>query len=273
MIRVTVVGGGEGAATLAALVKAAGAEVVDAEADVELWVAPIGALRALARERAPGPGARIVLATRGLESGTGLRPSQIVLEETAALRIGALGGPALRTDAPCAAVVASPFQEVTAVATGALRSPRCRVYASPDLVGVELAAALVDVFAVALGAAKGLGLGGAAEALLVARAAVEGGRLAGRIGGDARTFSGLAGVGELVACAASPDHPGLRRGLALARGEPQPEVAELCAALLSHAPSLPIVGAVRRVAQGEVRPDEALNLLMASAHAGEWDDA
>lgn len=273
MIRVTVVGTGDVAVALTTLVAAAGATMVDQDADVELWVAPIAALRALVRNRAPGPGTRIVLATRGLESGTGLRPSEIVLQESAVLRIGALGGPALRTDSPCAAVVASPFREVTTVATAALRSPLCRVYTSTDLVGVELAAALVDVFAVALGAARGLGLGGAAEALIVARAAVEGGRLAERIGGDARTFSGLAGVGDLVACAASPDHVGHRRGLALARSEPQPEVADLCSALLGHAPNLPIVGAVRRVAQGEVRASEALNLLMASAHAGEWDDA
>lgn len=275
--RVEIVGSGEMAEALATLVHAAGASVVGGDADLELWVTPVSELRALVRARAPGPSARVVLATRGLEPGTGLRPSEIVLAESAALRIGAIGGPLLpgelRRRSPCAAVVASPYREVTTIAAGALRSPLCRVYASSDLVGVELAAALVDVFAVALGAARGLGLGSGAEALLVARAAVEGARLAGRIGGDPRTFSGLSGVGDLVACAASPDHPGHRKGLALARGEAAAEVVAMCDALLSHAPSLPIVSGVRRVARGEVRVAEALNVLMASAHVGEWDDA
>ncbi len=273
---VALVGSGEMVEALATLVGASGAQRVEQGADVELWVTPIQELRALVRSRAPGPADRIVLATRGLEPGTGLRPTEIVLAESACLRVGVVGGPLLpgelRRRSPCAAVVASAFHEVGSIASRALRSPLCRVYATTDLAGVELASALVDIFAVALGAARGLGLGTGAEALLVARAAVEGARLAGRTGGDARTFSGLAGVGDLVACAASPDHPGHRRGLALARGEPAPEVVALCDALLGRAPKLPIVSGVRRVARGEVRVADALDVLMSSAHVGEWDD-
>jgi glycerol-3-phosphate dehydrogenase (NAD(P)+) len=274
---VQLVGEGEMAQALEALTAAAGAPRVDGDADVQFWAVPVGQLAATVVARRPGPGDRVVLATRGLEHATGRRPSEIVLAGSACLRVGALGGPLLpaeiRRGSPCAAVVASPFDELTALATAALRSSLCRAYASPDLVGVELASALVDVFAVALGAARGLGLGTSAEALLVARAAVEGARLARRIGGDARTFSGLAGVGDLVACAASADHPGHRRGLALARGERLAEVTELAAALLRHAPSLPIVGGVRRVASGEAAAADVLGALMASAHVGEWDDA
>lgn len=276
MSTVRLVGGGELFDALGLLVERAGATRVDGPADVEFWAVPLGELRATVRARAPGPHDRVILATRGLEPATGRRPSEIFAEESACLRLGALGGPLLpgelRRQSPCAAVVASPYREVGALGTAVLRSPLCRAYATTDLVGVELASALVDVFAVAVGAARGLGLGTGAEALLVARAAVEGARLAAKIGGDARTFSGLAGVGDLVACAASADHPGHRAGLALARGERLPEVAAMCDALLGQA-RLPIVGVLRRVARGEARAAEALDVLMSSAHVGEWDDA
>jgi hypothetical protein len=173
--RIRLVGGGELFDALATLVAEAGAERVEQAADVEIWVVPVSELAREVAERRPGPADRVVLATRGLEPGTGRRPSDLVLAGSACLRVGALAGPLLpgevRRRSPCAAVIASPFAEVTTLATAALRSPFCRAYASPDLAGVELASALVDVFAVALGAARGLGLGPGAEALLVARAA------------------------------------------------------------------------------------------------------
>ncbi len=272
-MKAEIVGQGELSKTLATLVKAAG---VDARG-LQVWCVPVAELRDTVRARLPGPGDRILLATRGLEPGTALRPSQVIMEESACLRVAALAGPVLPTEiarkSPCAAVVASPHAELRALGAAVLRSPLCRVYESADLAGVELAGALVDVFAVALGAARGLGLGAGAEALLVARAAVEGARLAGKIGGDPRTFSGLAGVGDLVACAASADHPGHRRGLSLARGEASPEVVSMCAPLLRHGGHLPIVSGVRAVAAGEAKGAEMLAKLMSSAHAGEWDDA
>lgn len=267
-----VVGEGEVAEALRVLCAEANQSV-----HVEFWVVPSGELRHVVRARAPGPADRVVLATRGLEPGTGLRPSQVIAEESACLRIGAIAGPLLPTEvarrSPSAAVVASPFHEVAAAAALALRSPLLRLYETTDLAGVELAGALVDVFAIALGAARGLGLGTGAEALLVARAAVEGARLAKKIGGDPRTFSGLAGVGDLVACSASAEHPGHRRGLSLARGEESASIVAMCDALLGHAPTLPIVGGVRLVASGQAKAADVLARLMASAHAGEWDDA
>lgn len=273
---VRLVGAGDLHEAVALLVARSGAAPVEGPADLEIWAVTSASLRSVVRERAPGPGDHVLLATRGLEPGTGKRPSEVFLEESACLRVGVLAGPLLvaelRRQSPCATIVASQFHEVTARGARALRSPLCRAYATTDLVGVELASALVDVFAIAVGAARGLGLGTGAEALLVARAAVEGARLAARIGGDARTFSGLAGVGDLVACAASVEHPGHRAGLALARGEPLPEAVAMCDALLGQA-RLPIVGVVRRVAAGEARAAAALDVLMQSAHVGEWDDA
>lgn len=269
------VGRGDLADALAAMVAAAPPH--DDADPLEIWCVPMHTLRATVRDRRPGPAHRVLLATRGLEPETALRASQVVQAESACLRLAALAGPVLPAEiarkSPCAAVVGSPHRALRVSAARALRSPLCRVYETDDLAGVELAGALVDVFAVALGAARGLGLGAGAEALLVARAAVEGARLAAKVGGDPRTFSGLAGVGDLVACAASNDHPGHRRGLALARGEVLPEVVATCAPLLVQGGRLPIVHGVQAVAAGRLRAKDALEHLMQSAHAGEWDDA
>ena len=137
---VRLVGEGEMVEALALCLRSAGATQVEADADLELWVVPIGALRSLVRERRPGPADRVILWSRGLEPGTGLRGSEVLLSESACLRVGALGGPLLphelRRQSPCATVVASPYREVTRLGTAVLRSSLCRAYATADLAGV-----------------------------------------------------------------------------------------------------------------------------------------
>jgi glycerol-3-phosphate dehydrogenase (NAD(P)+) len=245
------------------------------EVDLVLLAAPPDQLRATVRTLAPGPAARVVVATRGLEPGTARRFSEVVQEESACLRVGALAGPILpsevRRGSPCAAVVASAFTEVAQLASQALHSPACRMYTSDDLPGVELAGALVEVLAIGLGVVRGLGLGVGAQAMLVSRGVAEGGRLAAKGGGDPRTFAGLAGVGELVTCAGLPDHPGNARGLAIARGETDPAAAALCAALLERERDLPITGGILALATGKARPAEVLGALMQRDLREEFD--
>lgn len=284
-MKVGIVGQGEAAEALEILCRRAGSEVLSdlpwlaaggADAcDLVLLAVPPDAVRATVRSMRPGPAARIVVTTRGLEPGTGRRLSQIVAEESACLRVGALAGPILaaevRRGSPCAAVAASRFDEVARQVAVALHSPACRVYTSDDLAGVEVAGALVEVLAMALGVARGLGLGVGAQALIVTRGSTEGARLARKESGDVRTFSGLAGVGELVACAGLADHPGHVRGLAMARGEPDPAAVALCDALLARVSDLPITGAVRMLASGRARAADVLAALMTREQAGEFD--
>ena len=98
--------------------------------------------------------------------------------------------------------------------------------------------------------------------MAVSRGIAEGGALFQRVGGNPRTFAGLAGVGELVAAASVQDHPGLRRGLALARGERDPALVSLCDALLRRERELPITRAVREVASGEGSAEHVLRELL-----------
>ena len=277
-MNVSVVGEGELAEMLLGLVQAAGnaasilpeevegVELVVRHSDLLLYAGAPENLRAHLGRLRPGPANRLVLACRGLDPETGKRLSEVVVSETACLRVGALAGPLipaeLRRGSPGAAVVASPFREVGDATVKALHSHACRIYPSLDLADVELAGALVEVLTTAIGVARGLGLGVGTGAMIVARGIAEGSRLARKTGGDPATFSGLAGVGELVACASLPDHPANVRGLALARGERDLRLAALCESLLAIHPDLPITGGIRALALGKVRATDLLTGLM-----------
>lgn len=131
------------------------------------------------------------------------RVSTVLERETAALRIGVLAGPALPSDLVehrfASMVVASRFDEVTAEARRLLGgSEMLRLYRASDLVGVELAAALTGAYTLALGMADALGLGPGPRAVMVTRVVAEATRLVEAAGGSARTFSGLAGLGNLL---------------------------------------------------------------------------
>jgi glycerol-3-phosphate dehydrogenase (NAD(P)+) len=243
-----------------------GVELVVRHSDLILFACAPEELRPRLRRLQPGPSNRVVIATRGLDPETGKRLSEVVLEQTACLRVGALGGPLIPSEVrrgnPCAAVVASPFREVGEATVKALHSHGCRIYPSLDLADVELAGALVEVLATAIGVARGLGLGAGTQAVIVARGIAEGARLARKSGGDPSTFSGLAGVGELVACAGLPEHPANIRGMALARGETDERMAALCEALLARHSDLPITGGIRQLARGKVKAVDLLAGLM-----------
>lgn len=152
--------------------------------------------------------------------------SEIIATETAALRIGALAGPALPLDLArgkvASMVAASRFDEVAHETRRLLTcAPALRIYVSQDLPGVELAAALSGAYTVAVGMADSLEVGAGTRAVLITRAVAEASRLLEAAGGDARTFPGLAGLGNLLVRSsrdsgeASKDY---QLGLALGRG-------------------------------------------------------
>ena len=235
-------------------------------ADLLIVACPARELRALLQRIEPGPAARLLLACRGLEPGTGLRPSEVVLQESACLRIGALAGPVVAGEVargqPVAAVVASPWPEIQRAALAALHSPACRIYPSPHLMEVELAAALARILSAALGLADALGLGAAARALVIVRGGAEGARLARRVGGDPQVFAGLAGIGDVAAAAMLADHPDRLLGQQIAAGSASPELEESCDALLQQEPDMPITAGVRLLARGEATAAEVVAGLL-----------
>lgn len=165
----------------------------------------------------------LVHATKGIELETLKRMSEILKEETPAKRIGVLSGPNLAAEImngmPAAAAVASKFPEVVERAQTALTSNRFRVYGSRDMAGVEIAGALKNIVAICAGVVNGLELGTNTMAMLITRGAVEIQRFGMKHGADAETFSGLGGIGDLIATCMSVLSRNHQVGLRLSRGE------------------------------------------------------
>lgn len=255
-------GGFPGSPNLAALA---------AESDLVVVAVPPANVREVVRAAKPGPACRVVVATRGLEPDTGNWLSEVVKQESAALRVGALAGPALASEIvkrrPSALVVASEFEEVCTRAQAALHSPLCRVYTSRDLRGVELAGALVQVLSGVIGVADGLDLGVGVRGVVVSRGLAEGARLGAALGANPATLAGLSGVGDLMSCASHPDSPTYSTGLRLGRGsKAETELSRLADGLVAlgkkHGVNLPLTEAVSLIASGKVSARLALDALM-----------
>jgi glycerol-3-phosphate dehydrogenase (NAD(P)+) len=291
-MRVTILGAGSWGRALATLVAEAGNQphvgyrgkpgalgfpgspawaALVAEADLTLLAVPPAAVREVVQKARPGPAARVVVATRGLEPGTGAWLTDVVAAESACLRVGALTGPALAAEVvarrPGALVAASAFEEVGALTQAALHSPICRVYTSTDLRGVELSGAMVNVLAVAMGVAAGLDLGLGVRGVIVTRGIAEAVRLARALGADPQTPAGLAGVGDLVGAATHPESPGFAAGLRIARGHGgAPAQVQEAEALLTRAAragvELPLTEAVAAIAAQKLAPRLAIDMLM-----------
>jgi len=165
----------------------------------------------------------VVHATKGIELDSFKRMSQILREETCALKVGVLSGPNLAGELmaghPAGSVVASRFVEVVRGVQKLFSGGHLRVYGGRDVVGVEIGGAFKNIIAIAAGVADGLGFGDNAQSLLVTRGLSEMAQLGVRLGGDVFTFGGLAGAGDLVATCSSKLSRNHQVGEALASGK------------------------------------------------------
>lgn len=152
-------------------------------------------------ERVP-PRAALVSATKGLEPRQGLRMSELLAERLPGRAVAVLSGPSFAREVaqglPTALVVASADEAVAADLQRRLAGPSLRLYTNRDVVGVELGGALKNVMAIAAGLLDGLALGENARAALITRGLAEIVRLGVAVGAQPATFSGLAGLGDLV---------------------------------------------------------------------------
>lgn len=152
------------------------------------------------------PDVGLLLASKGIEQGTGLRLDEVYAElfgvDWVRGRLAALSGPTfareLARGVPSAAVVAAADERLAVTFQTALAAPFFRLYAAGDLIGVEVAGAVKNVIAIAAGLSDGLGLGLNTRAAIVTRGLAEMTRFGVAQGADPATFSGLAGVGDLL---------------------------------------------------------------------------
>jgi len=174
----------------------------------------------------------LISATKGVEAESLARMSQITAEECERAgkpgRYAIFSGPTFAAElaraVPSAAVIAADDADGAAALCDALSSPTLRLYSSRDVVGVELAGAAKNVIAIAAGIVSGLGLGHNTLAALITRGLHEMTRLAVAWGGELKTLSGLAGLGDLVLTCTGALSRNRRTGIELAQGKTLAEI-------------------------------------------------
>ena len=167
-----------------------------------------------------------VSATKGIENETLMRMSEVVADVAKARftpRIAAISGPTFAPEVargePTALVVASPDEQLRLFLQKELSVPRFRLYTNPDLIGVEISAAVKNIIAIAAGVVDGLGLGSNPIAALITRGLAEMTRLVVACGGRRETLSGLSGLGDLVLTSYGNLSRNRRLGVALGQGK------------------------------------------------------
>ena len=223
-------------------------------ADVVVMGVPSHGFRATLRLLRPHVGeyTPVVSLAKGLEGGTRKRMSEVVAEELPARPVGVLTGPNLAKeilDGRAAAAVLA-MAPADAPPASRLRDVFCagdfRVYTNPDVVGAEIAGATKNVVALAAGIADGLGAGDNTRATLITRGLAEVTRLGVALGGDPRTFAGLAGVGDIVATCVSVQSRNRHVGERLGRGETVAEIVASMGQVAEGVKSTPVVASLAR---------------------------
>ncbi len=228
----------------------------------------------------------IIWLCKGLEPITALLPHQVVERENQLHShglqhsYGALSGPSFAQEVgksmPCALTVASKSKNLCGIVQNAFHHGNMRIYASDDLIGVELGGAIKNILAIAAGIGDGLDLGLNARAAVLTRGLAEMMRLVKAAGGRPETCMGLTGVGDLILTATGDLSRNRRVGLALAAGQPLSKilgslghVAEgvLCASAVNSLANrlgveMPITAMMVQVLSGGLDPKDAVKKLM-----------
>ena len=235
--------------------------------------------------------ALLVSLMKGVELGSLKRMSEVIAEVTGAgpERIGVVSGPNLAKEIasrePAASVVACTDEEAVKRLRALCHSATFRPYSSTDVIGCELGGAYKNVIALSVGMAVGLGFGDNTTASVITRGLAEIARLATRLGADAMTLMGLAGLGDLVASCSSPLSRNRTFGEKLGQGMTTEEITsstrqiaegvKSCSSLLGLAQQAdvyaPIVEAVHAVVENEMTAADMLTALISKETKHERD--
>lgn len=218
-------------------------------------------------------GLPLVSTSKGIEIGTHRRTSQMMRDALGeGAPIAVLSGPTFAIEVarglPTVAVVACADVDAAQRLQKGLASPTFRLYRSTDVVGVEIAGATKNVIAIAAGIVDGLKLGQNTRAALLTRALAEIRRLGTRLGGQPETFSGLAGVGDLILTATGDLSRNRRVGLALASGQSVDEALSSLGGQVAE--GVPTAGAIVELARSvdvEMPISETVTAILAGATA------
>ncbi|GAB4149524.1 MAG: NAD(P)H-dependent glycerol-3-phosphate dehydrogenase [Planctomycetaceae bacterium] len=229
----------------------------------------------------------VISVVKGLENRTFQRPSEIITEILGNRLVAALGGPShaeeIARRLPASVVAASDDLEFAKQVQKLFATDRFRVYTNRDIVGVELAGALKNVIGIAAGICDGLEYGDNAKSALITRGIVEMTRFGVSCGAEQKTFSGLAGMGDLITTCFSPHGRNRKVGERLGRGEKLQEILTSMEAVAegvtstksvleyaeTHNIDMPITREVYRILFENASPEEATVALMMRPQKGE----
>jgi glycerol-3-phosphate dehydrogenase (NAD(P)+) len=226
-VKAVVVGGGAWGSAFAQLLTERGHDVTVAvratideapyeQADLVVMAVPSRSFReALGHVRGAAP---ILSLVKGLDPESGERLSKLVSGRPVAVLSGPNMAEEVAAGLPGAAVIAADDESLLLFLQEAITSTAFRVYTNPDLIGVEICAAAKNVIGLAAGGVDGLGLGDNAKAAIITRGLAEMARLGEAAGAQQETFSGLAGLGDLVVTCWHPSGRNRRAGELIARG-------------------------------------------------------
>ncbi|MGO8877643.1 MAG: NAD(P)H-dependent glycerol-3-phosphate dehydrogenase [Acidimicrobiales bacterium] len=255
-------------------------------ADVVVVGVPSHGFRFVLEQAVPfvRPWVPIVSLTKGFESGTLMRMTEVIAELLPGHPAAALSGPNLAKEImagqAAASVIATEDLAVAAELQAVLRRGVFRLYTNHDVIGCEVAGALKNVVAIAAGMAQGVGAGDNTRAAVISRGLAELTRLGVALGGEPQTFAGLAGVGDLVATCMSPQSRNRWVGEQLGRGRPLADILAETTMVAEgvktagtamelagrHGVEMPICGVIQRVIDGKMTATEAYRGLRAAGH-------
>jgi glycerol-3-phosphate dehydrogenase (NAD(P)+) len=228
----------------------------------------------------------VVSLSKGLERETHLRMTEVVKQVLPGRPAAALTGPNLAKEImagqAAASVIATEDLTVAAALQREVQRGMFRVYTHHDVVGCEIGGALKNVMAIAAGMADGLGTGDNTRAAVITRGLAELSRLGVAMGGDLRTFAGLAGMGDLVATCMSPQSRNRHVGEELGRGRSLEEVlgemrmvaegvktsSTVVALADQYGLHMPIARTINDVVTGRIRAADAYRGLIRAVPAG-----
>ncbi|MHA6689161.1 NAD(P)H-dependent glycerol-3-phosphate dehydrogenase [Devosia sp. A449] len=211
-------------------------------------------------------GRPVILSAKGLETGTLDRQSEILIDMAPTAIPYVLSGPSFAVDVaagrPTAVTLAGDDAEATSMLAAALAGPSFRPYAADDRIGVEIAGALKNVYALACGAVDGAGLGASARSALIARAYAEMARMVSAMGGSATTLTGLAGLGDLTLTCTSEQSRNYQFGMALGRGESVEVILAGGAKLAEGVATAPVAEALAKSLDVDTPLVQAVNAVL-----------
>ena len=222
----------------------------------------------------------IVICSKGFEKDTMYTLDEVIQEEIPNAKIAVLSGPSHAEEVsiavPTLLVVASKYDAVLKLVQDAFMCDKMRIYTSRDVKGVELGGALKNIIAFCAGVAAGIGLGDNTFAALITRGLAELSRLGVALGGQKETLYGLSGLGDLIVTCLSEHSRNRRAGKLIGQGKSLEETKKEVGMVIEsidnievayelgklHNIEMPIVEAVYGILYKNLKPEEAVNMLM-----------